>query len=164
MVPEIAARHCEQPPATRETCIATIAAGPRFGHIFFGIHSGKTEDFVNAHGKGQRQRGRGGGGGVAVRWCAAQQGMVFASLKSGTGSTNQHFSLEQGNDLCPFRLWNTVGVRATFFLSESRCKRTLFLFPLGSRCIPKYAISNSKVIRLTFWNRVSIFNILSWTG
>ena len=30
-----------------------------------------------------------------IRRCATQQGMVFAS-ESGTGSTNQHFCLEQG--------------------------------------------------------------------
>ena len=32
----------------------------------------------------------------------------------------------------PFRSWSTVGV--TFLRPESRCKRTLLLFPLGSRC------------------------------
>ena len=48
-----------------------------------------------------------------------------SALLSGTGYT-----------FCPFRLWNTVGVR----------------------------VSSEGKLRLTFWNRVSIFTILSGTG
>ena len=74
------------------------------------------------------------------------------------GSTNQHFCLDQGT-CCPFRLWNSVGVWVTFFPPESRCKRTLLLCPLVSRCMftPKRHFQFEDKLRFTFWNRVSIF-------
>ena len=124
MVPEIAARHYEQLLVTTETCIATIAARPRFRHIFFGIHSGKTEDFVNTHGKGRRQKGGGGGTPILGTAMSRLTGYGFASLSLEQGLQISILS-GTGYNLCPFRLWNTVGVRATFFLSESRCKQTV---------------------------------------
>ena len=59
-------------------------------------------------------------------------GYDFCLSESGTGSIHQRFCLEQGI-LFAMRLWNKAGV--TFLLPESRCKRTLSLFPLGSRCM-----------------------------
>ena len=66
----------------------------------------------------------------------------------------------------PFRLWNMVGV--TILLPESRYKRTLLLFPLGSRCTftqtLRFRLEGQ--LRLTFFSLEQgiFFTILSGTG
>ena len=78
-------------------------------------------------------------------------------------------TLEQpGYTFCPFRLIleHGHGQGYLFFPPESRCKRTLLLFSLGSRCMftqTRHLRFEGK-LRLAFWNRSSIFTILSGTG
>ena len=82
----------------------------------------------------------------AIRGCAAQQGMVFASLSL------EQLSVWNRVYFLPFWLWSMVGV--TFLLSESCYKRTLLLFPLGYHCmLTQTCVSNSKV------NRISHFSV-----
>ena len=70
---------------------------------------------------------------MGYKGCAAQQGMFFFASLSLEQGLQISISLWNRVYFLPFRLWNTVGV--TFLLPESCCKRTLLLFPLGSRCM-----------------------------
>ena len=99
--------------------------------------------------------------------------MVFASLRLEQGLK---ISVSVWNRVYffPFRLWKTIG--ATILLPESRCKRTLLLFPLGSRCTftqtRRFRLEGQ--FRLTFfsqeqgiyfqdfvWNRVAKLRLFS---
>ena len=107
----------------------------------------------------------GGGGGYShiwtIRGCASQQGMVVAP-ESGTGSTNQHFCLEQG---ILFAILTLEHGRGDYLLPDSRYKWTLSQFLLGSRFTftrALFTIRRSTASHV--WDRASIFKILSGTG
>ena len=84
---------------------------------------------------------------------------------TGGGSKNQSVSVWNRVYFLPFHPWSTVGV--TFLRPESRCKRTLLLFPLGSRCMctQTRCFRFEGQPRLTFFSlEQGIFTILSGTG
>ena len=68
-----------------------------------------------------------------MRGCATQQGVVFASLTVEQG-LQIGSSVQNRVYFLPIPTLEHVRVRVTFLLPESRCKRTLLLFPLVSRC------------------------------
>ena len=96
--------------------------------------------------------GGGGGGGLggyshiwAIRGCATQQGMVFAS-ESGTGSTNQRFCLELGILFAILTLEHSQGYS---FAARIALKMNIV-------AVHSNAVSDSKVNRISYfsvWNR-----------
>ena len=98
--------------------------------------------------------GRGGGySHIWTIWGCSSTGYGFCLSESGTGSTKISVSVWNRVYFLPFRLWNTV--RMTILLPESRYKRTLLLFPLGSRC----TFTQTRHFRLEGELRITFFSL-----
>ena len=102
-----------------------------------GLRSGELDNLVYGINGTYRPQTPGREGSLwAIQGCAAQQGMVFASL-----------SLEQGLQIS-VSVWNMLGVRVTFFLPELCCKKAMWCccsHSCPAACLLEDGIPDSKV-------------------
>ena len=81
---------------------------------------------------------------LAIQRCAAQQCMVLAS-QSGTGSTNQHFCLEQGILFCPSKSGATTLVKSMWYTLKMFSPQPLFddkVAPFPNLALPPYNVAS----------------------